>query len=501
MYLAPDIEESASTCLRMNSIWFKLNWQIALLVVFQVILSLFYIDAHSIDLDEPFSIFYSQYELVELWKLFENENNPPLHFVLLHGWIKLFGTEPIAVRSLSLIFGIATTLVIYTIGKRLSGPETGIIAALFFIFSNFHFYHNLEARAYPILVFLFSFLILRIIDMFRTYSHTSYMLLGVLFAALFYTHYISPILLLVTGIYLLIFTIRIQDVKTRAKRIKGLFFITLPLFVLLSFPLLNLFYKRISHVTEGGTWVPEAQWTELYGQLNKFMNGREVMLIILIWLIILFFFFKNTVVSYLKSIPKNLAKQFLVLIFVSIYLLTFLISKFSNLNLFLDRYIYFLSVPLFVLLADFSSTSRKTIKWLSIIPIVAFIAFFRPNITNNRETNKIAAYLNEKEGSILISPPTFDLTFIYHNNKTLFDTKVNGRALFEHGIFPIYTLAEVKHPYELQLPIYYLDADSYFSFRHNDLKDELTSIYNLTDSVMFKGGYVVYTFSDFLEYP
>lgn len=500
LYLAPDIDESASTRVRMNSKWFKSNWQIALLVVFQLILSLFYIDAHSIDLDEPFSIFYSQFDLSALWKLFENENNPPLHFVLLHGWIKLFGTEPAAVRSLSLIFGIATSVVIYNIGKRLSGTVTGLLATLFFIFSNFHFYHNIEARSYPIFVFLFSCLLLLVLNVYRNYSHLSYAALAMLCSALFYTHYIAPLLLFVIGLYLLIHAIRMDAKKEKKQHLKGLFLITLPLFLLLSFPLLKLFFKRIAHVTKQGTWVPEAQWTELYGQLNKFMNGREVVVIILVWLIILLFFCKHHVIGYLKQLYQFSSKKFLVIIFLSIYLLAFVLSKLTNLHLFLDRYIYFLTIPLFLLVADFISSLPKTHRWLGIIPIVAFIAFFRPNNGNNRETNKIADYLRNQAGTIVINPPTFDLTFIYHYDKTLFDNKLNGKALFKHGIFPIYTLAEVTYADELQLPIYYLDADSYFSFRHNDLKDELTSIYTLTDSVIFKGGYVVYTFSDFLDH-
>src|SRR5690242_5964496 len=52
--------------------------------------------------------------------LARTEGNPPLYFLLLDGWMRLFGTSEAAVRSLSAVIGTATILLGYEIGRRLA---------------------------------------------------------------------------------------------------------------------------------------------------------------------------------------------------------------------------------------------------------------------------------------------------------------------------------------------------------------------------------------------
>ena len=73
------------------------------LIALQLLVTLPFISVAAISIDEPFSIFYAQQDLGDLMSVFMDENNPPLHFVLLHYWINLFGISPLAVRSLSLL--------------------------------------------------------------------------------------------------------------------------------------------------------------------------------------------------------------------------------------------------------------------------------------------------------------------------------------------------------------------------------------------------------------
>ena len=50
-----------------------------------------YLGSNSLGGDEPFSVYHSQLSLEHLLGIFQSENNPPLHFLLLHYWIKFFG--------------------------------------------------------------------------------------------------------------------------------------------------------------------------------------------------------------------------------------------------------------------------------------------------------------------------------------------------------------------------------------------------------------------------
>jgi len=71
---------------------------------------LFYL-VQSLWRDEAFSILLS--ERSPLWfitKVFD----PPLYYILLHYWMKIFGESEIATRSLSILgFALATVVVIY----------------------------------------------------------------------------------------------------------------------------------------------------------------------------------------------------------------------------------------------------------------------------------------------------------------------------------------------------------------------------------------------------
>ena len=67
------------------------------LIILQLAICLPMLNQFPIALDEPFSIFHSQQPIQEFWKIFEQGNNPPLHFLLLHVWIKLYGISAFAV--------------------------------------------------------------------------------------------------------------------------------------------------------------------------------------------------------------------------------------------------------------------------------------------------------------------------------------------------------------------------------------------------------------------
>ena len=55
--------------------------------------------------DEAFSWRVSRYPLPDLLRLVAGDNHPPLHFLLLKGWMSLLGEAEFALRSLSLVFG------------------------------------------------------------------------------------------------------------------------------------------------------------------------------------------------------------------------------------------------------------------------------------------------------------------------------------------------------------------------------------------------------------
>ena len=76
----------------------------------------------------------------------------PLYFVLLKIWMKIFGQGEIALRSLSLIFGILTIPLAYITGKKII--KNGVLPALICTVSPVLVLFSAEVRMYSLVVFL-----------------------------------------------------------------------------------------------------------------------------------------------------------------------------------------------------------------------------------------------------------------------------------------------------------------------------------------------------------
>jgi mannosyltransferase len=83
-----------------------------------------------------------------------NETTPPLYFVLVWVWSKLFGTGEVALRSLSLLCGLGTIPVAYLAGRELVSRAAGLVAALLVAVSPFMVWYSQEARAYALFALL-----------------------------------------------------------------------------------------------------------------------------------------------------------------------------------------------------------------------------------------------------------------------------------------------------------------------------------------------------------
>ncbi len=79
------------------------------------------------------------------------EEHPLLYYFTLHGWMRLIGDSPTAVRLLSVVCGVATVALIYFLGQRLFDQRVGITAALFAALAPFPLYYAQEARMYALL--------------------------------------------------------------------------------------------------------------------------------------------------------------------------------------------------------------------------------------------------------------------------------------------------------------------------------------------------------------
>ena len=168
------------------------NHKLILIIYFiGLILRLHDLGRESFWFDEVYSIDMARQNLVGIVKTIyvESDNNPPLFYMIMHFWVKIFGISESTFRFPSAIISSFSVLVIYKLGKLLFNKNIGLFAALLLATSVFNITYAQEARAYSSMVFLALLSIYFFFQMIATgkRSHTiGYLVTSIL---LIYIHY------------------------------------------------------------------------------------------------------------------------------------------------------------------------------------------------------------------------------------------------------------------------------------------------------------------------
>lgn len=106
----------------------------------------------SLWLDEAISANVAKnFNLIEtIFKFSVNDFHPPLYYLFLNLWTKIFGYSEISLRMPSIIFSITTIYLIYLIGKLIKNKKTGLWAAVILGVNPLLIYFSQEARMYLI---------------------------------------------------------------------------------------------------------------------------------------------------------------------------------------------------------------------------------------------------------------------------------------------------------------------------------------------------------------
>jgi len=112
----------------------------------------------------------------------------PLHPILLQVWLKLFGTSETSARSLSVVCGVATIVLIFLIGRIVLDAPTGMWAAWLSALSPILIVYAREARMYAWLVLVTCFAWLALLALLRARSTAWTAAYGLSLVALVYSH-------------------------------------------------------------------------------------------------------------------------------------------------------------------------------------------------------------------------------------------------------------------------------------------------------------------------
>ena len=103
--------------------------------------------------DEAKSVWVASWSVTEILVEQSQHEHPPLHYLLLHGWMPLAGESEFAVRFVSLFFGLLSVPMIYKLGEILANARLGLLAAFVAAISPFWVYFSQETRMYTTATF------------------------------------------------------------------------------------------------------------------------------------------------------------------------------------------------------------------------------------------------------------------------------------------------------------------------------------------------------------
>ncbi len=122
------------------------------LTVIGAILRVIFIAKESLWLDEATASWFASGPLERALKA--ESTNPPLYYLILHFWIKIFGTSEVALRSLSVIPSVMTIPLFFSFARRLISERGALLATAILAFSPFHIAYAQEARTFALLACL-----------------------------------------------------------------------------------------------------------------------------------------------------------------------------------------------------------------------------------------------------------------------------------------------------------------------------------------------------------
>lgn len=365
----------------------------------------------------PFHLIPSQFS--------PSDFHPPLYYLVVSLWTKLFGTSEIALRFPSILFSLVTGWFIYKIGLHLKNKQVALWASIFFLFNPLVIYYSQEARMYMMATMFLMIALYYLLLLIKENQNSKFKLkrtiLFNLFSALsMFTFYGSAFFItamIITGLFLV--------PKRRDLRGRG-FWLSIGLLISL-FLLSPLLYQQIMNARVGLADVKN--WSVVLGKAElknilmiflKFATGRiswypkwsyyivAGIPTAIIWL------------SIALGIRKN---KLLASLFILPLLFGLFVSLWAPMMMYF-RYLYLIPVMSLLLASstiEIKSNDKKKCGMTAIFIIFSFVYLLLPQF--HREDWKGLTHTLQSESRVYMILPSSDPIAYYRDDIPVFELR------------------------------------------------------------------------------
>ena len=274
----PNNAETGRSTLRPGAPWTGSVHSIGLVLVVLLAAGLRFhdLDRTSLWLDEAVSWQQASQPFLKMIAATARDNYPPLHNIILHVTIALFGDTETALRAPSALLGVANVYVLYLLGAALWDRTTGLIAALLMTVSGFHVWYSTEARMYALLAFTATLFVLTVVYATRRPNWRTLTGCAAAGTALLYSHVYGSFVF--AGVNIVVLTALLLRSHWLAVDWKSWVAAqAFPVFLFLPWAL--ILWGRARHGI-GGFWIPEPTAGFLLKQALELAGGGPLLVML-----------------------------------------------------------------------------------------------------------------------------------------------------------------------------------------------------------------------------
>lgn len=248
--------------------------------------------------DEAFSYFMAKKSVFEIILSTAKDFSPPLYYLVLHYWMKVFGSTEIALRSLSFVFFWGTIYIAFLFLNDIFKIKLkkSFFYLIFFIINPLLLYYAFEARMYTMFAFFAS------LSYYAFFKKDYRLYLFSTIAGLF-TQYYMLLVIFSQLFFLIINKKRVESFKKNAIYVS--LFVFLPWFV----------YFLTQNGFPNSFWISKPQFKDIFGLLAVIYTGNE------------YSFYGNT---FVQAIFQNLFYSSILLFFITAIGMFLYAKKFSR---------------------------------------------------------------------------------------------------------------------------------------------------------------------------
>lgn len=383
--------------------------------------------------DEAFSVFHAQQTVPELLQTLNKEANPPLYYLILHFWIKLFGIGLFAVKSLNIILSIGTAFFLFKLTKKVGNVWIIFSVSACFLFSNLHFDFSHEIRAFQLVLLLTAASYYVLLSFIETQKKTWLLTLVILNAAMPFSHYNAVLVPLVQFLGVLFYW-------NENKKIVVQLFLSYVFSALLFLPQLIVF-KGV--IPDENFWLGLSTWDDFKFIFAKVIGNDTAFLALVTP------YFLSPIIMILGLKFKWFSEIFSWRIFLQFWML-FLIPLLLNYALaqntpsFQVRYVLFTSFGLYLSIAYLFLNLEKG-KWFVrsyfLFLILQFLYQFVPAKRDGegwKETAEMVHSFQKRKVAIVISSSYKSRDFMYYYDPDAFNKYASLENSFKtNDIYPV----------------------------------------------------------------